>query len=180
MVIKGSGFFKVANRLSCGGESWHLRLRMVDPPPPLNEAPAATTKPLDDRRDGGWPEAQQRSPTAAAATTTSGARRRREERCIARRGSSSSSGRGRGSGGASRFSSSNRRVPPDVLVPCRYEDPTTLTALLPSLPLRGGYLVLDKRRAKRSPLSSALQGKWPAPGRPWLASASRCAWRSTR
>lgn len=64
--------------------------------------------------------------------------------------------------GASTFKMVKKKLGPDVLVPCRYEDVNTLTALLPPFPLRGVYLTaLNKRKKPKN--NGANIEKWPKP-----------------
>jgi hypothetical protein len=68
-----------------------------------------------------------------------------------------------GGGGGDAMSNTMRmkkkKLGPDVLVPCRYEDVNTLTALLPPLPLRSVYLNASNKRSK----PKGGVEKWPKP-----------------
>jgi hypothetical protein len=120
ITVKGSGFFRVANRASCNGNIWHLRLTLTDPLPKSKEDTAALTS----TSGGGLSSFDQTSNENAAAAV-----RRR------------------------------KKLGPDVLVPCRYEDVNTLTALLPPFPLRSSYLSSSNKR--RKPKGGVE--KWPKP-----------------
>jgi len=104
VTVKGSGFFRVANRASCNGNIWHLRLRLTDPLPKSKE---------DNNQSGDGDNVPRR----------------------------------------------RKKLGPDVLVPCRYEDVNTLTALLPPFPLRSTYLSTSNKR--RKPKNGVE--KWPKP-----------------
>ena len=175
VVIKGSGFFKVANRPSCGGEIWHLRMRMIVPL-------ADSSRPNQASQEGSASFAlnaniENRSTIESAETEFPDEPNSHESNVdgdvevkMARKKDGSTTPLDTSNVQTQQRPKQNmQRVGPDVLVPCHFESPTTLTALLPSLPLRGGYLVANKTRAKRNTSDYLLQpgvegtSKWPTP-----------------
>jgi alpha-tubulin suppressor-like RCC1 family protein len=144
LTLKGSGFFRVDKRASCGDKTWHLKLRLAEPLPEPNSADAAEAPglgrqaSLGDAGGGDGDDDPAAGEAAAAQAATAAAARRK------------------------------RRLGPEVLVPCRFEDNFTLTALLPPFPLRGGYLAAFNRRAKGSKAGASLanaggSAAWPSP-----------------
>jgi alpha-tubulin suppressor-like RCC1 family protein len=157
LTLKGSGFFRVDKRASCGDKTWHLKLRLAeDQLAEPNSADSAAEGTAVTPGQGFERQPSLKSDTSDDLAVTPG---------------------GEAGVGAGRGQRRAKKAAPEVLVPCRFEDNFTLTALLPPFPLRGGYLQAFNRRARgatktgatpsssfsSSASASQVPVSWPSP-----------------
>jgi len=126
LTLKGTGFFRADKRASCGDKTWHLKLRLADDP--LAEPNSADS--------------------AAEGAAVSPGRSFERQPSLKSETSDALAAAGSEAGAALARQRRPKKAAPEVLIPCRFEDNFTLTALLPPFPLRAGYLQAFNRRAR--------------------------------